>query len=262
MTLGRSLNCLISSLLLFLCPIAIYPQDNVFSKGLNAVKSFFKGDEKDNKEKKEDNSKNTSASKTDEKVRDLKRTVESSGKDYSLEQLYELSLDENLAIPKLGVSRQSIKEYQLVQAKKMVAAGQSIETMRGGEVIIATIPSDDLFYPNDTVLKTNAAKYLKPYIPFLRVPDMYRMLLAMHSDDTGTEAYTDDLTSSRVLAVLEWFKDNAADSDYIIPYAMGASEPLNLNNSINNRAKNRRLEIYLVPGKTMIELAKKGQLKY
>lgn len=249
----KILLCL-SALLFF--PITAHSQSNVFQKGVNAVKEFFKGDKSDTKQ--EDD--------TTPKVTQKKASVGSSkaspSNDYSLEQLYDLSLDENLVVPKLGNARNNIKAYQLTQARKLVAGGQkNVETMRNGEVIVATIASDDLFYPNDTVLKPNAGKHLRPFLQFLNVPDMYRMLLAMHSDDTGTEAYTDVLTSSRVLAVLEWFQQNAASSDYIIPYAMGASEPLRLNNSVNNRMKNRRLEIYLVPGKTMIDLSSKGKLQ-
>lgn len=231
-------------------------QNNVFQKGVTAVKNFFKGN-KNEKEKQDI-------------VPDSVDTVVKKGRksgrkplnvDYTLEQLYELSLDENLSVPVLPDNEKSIiKPHQLVQAKKLVVAGLNVETMRKGEVVIATIQSDELFYPNDTVLKPNAGKQLRPFLQFLKVPDMYRMLLAMHSDDTGTSAYTDALTSKRVIAVLEWFIENSSNSDYIIPYAMGASEPLYLNNSIANRQLNRRLEIYLVPGKTMIDAASSGQL--
>ena len=148
----------------------------------------------------------------------------------------------------------------LAQLFDGTARQHTMTVLRNGEVVIATIQSDELFYPNDTVLKPNAGKQLRPFLQFLKVPDMYRMLLAMHSDDTGTSAYTDALTSKRVIAVLEWFIENSSNSDYIIPYAMGASEPLYLNNSIANRQLNRRLEIYLVPGKTMIDAASSGQL--
>ncbi len=242
------------SVLTFFTPANAQEQnDNAFKKGISAVKGLFKKSDGDN-----------SVSKKNEEAQDdAKKTAGSAAKDYTVEQLYDLSLDENLQVPKIGQSqRKTIKAYQLVQAKKMAAAGIGVETMRSGEVIIATIESDHLFFPNDTVLKPNAGKYLRPFLPYVKTPDMYRMLLAMHSDDTGTEAYTDALTSGRVLSVLEWFQQNAADSDYIIPYAMGASEPLFLNNSIANRAKNRRLEIYLVPGKTMIEMSRKGTLSY
>ena len=231
-------------------------QDNVFQRGITAVKNFFKG----NKDRKEPADSLQNQKEDAPKRKSRKTAVQ---QDYTLEQLYELTLDENLSVPVVPADvKEVVKAYQLVQARKLVAAGYNVETMRGGEVVIATIQSDELFNPNDTVLAPKAGKQLRSFAQFLRVPDMYRMMLVMHSDNTGTAAYTDALTSSRVLAVLDWFESNATDTDYIIPYAMGASEPLFLNNSISNRQRNRRLEIYLVPGKTLIGLASEGRLTY
>ena len=34
------------------------------------------------------------------------------------------------------------------------------------------------------------------------------------------------------------------------------------NNSMSNRERNRRLEVYLVPGKKMLEQAKKGRIVF
>lgn len=233
--------------------------DNVFQRGVTAVKNFFKGN-KDAKETADSVEELNADPSSKAKIKSGKQPVK---RDYTLEQLYELTLDENLAVPVVPQNHKAaVKAYQLVQARKLVAAGYNVETMRNGEVVIATIQSDDLFNPNDTVLASKAGKYLRTFAQFLRVPDMYRMMLVMHSDDTGTAAYTDALTSTRVLAVLDWFETNASNSDYIIPYAMGASEPLFLNNSISNRQRNRRLEIYLVPGKTLLDLAEKGRLTY
>lgn len=178
-----------------------------------------------------------------------------------VESLYDNSLDDNIKIPKLGGQRTKIREYQQIQAKKLKNAGENVETTRNGEVIIATIPCGNLFKPNTAEFKASAGKYLKTYLRFLSEADMWRMLLSMHSDNTGSVAYTDELTTKRVVAVLNWFKKNAATSDYVIPYAMGASDPLVENNSVDNRDKNRRLEIYLVPGRLMIKKASKGILK-
>lgn len=228
-------------------------KDNIFKRGVSAVKDFFK----DEKEKSD-----STAVKDTEPAKPEKETKERqfASREAELQYLYDISLDENVRQPQLGKQKDAVRNYQQVQAKRLVAAGESVETMRGGEVIIATVPSENLFLPNDTVLKASAGKYLRPYLAFLKTRDMYRMLLAMHSDDTGSESYTDALTGRRVLAVLKWFQQNAVESDYVIPYAMGASEPLYENNSYEKRGKNRRLEIYLVPGRTMKKLASDGQL--
>ena len=48
--------------------------------------------------------------------------------------------------------------------------------------------------------------------------------------------------------------------DYVVPYALGETDPIVDNNSVENRKTNRRLEIYLVPEKTMLQQAKKGRI--
>lgn len=226
-------------------PVVAIAQDNVFQRGISAVKNFFKHSD-DGKEKQNRNEENN--------------MVGSSFDDYTAEQLNDLTFEENLRTPSLGKSAETIKKHQLTEARKMIVRGMSVETTRNGEVIIATIPTDRLFSPNDTVLRPKADELLQPFLKYVEVSDMYRILLAVHSDNTGVESYTDNLTRCRVLAVLDWFKDNALNCDYIIPYAMGAIEPLYSNNSMENREKNRRLEIYIIPGKRMIELAEAGQL--
>lgn len=179
------------------------------------------------------------------------------------EDLYDLPFSVNLNSPKLGNQKSKIREFQQRVAKKMISNGHNVETTRNGEVIVATIAASDLFLPNDTVLRPTASKYLSPYTNFLKEADFYHMLLLMHSDNTGSEDYTMRLTEARVLAVFNWLKSKAACSDYVIPYGMGSNDPLSNtpNNSVSNREKNRRLEIYLVPGKTMIKKSSRGQLK-
>jgi outer membrane protein OmpA-like peptidoglycan-associated protein len=87
----------------------------------------------------------------------------------------------------------------------------------------------------------------------------------MHSDNTGSSAYTLNLTRQRVNAIFDWFDENGS-VDYVVPYALGDTEPMvdnNIvvdNNSVENRKRNRRLEIYLVPEKVMLQQAKKGRI--
>jgi outer membrane protein OmpA-like peptidoglycan-associated protein len=138
----------------------------------------------------------------------------------------------------------------------------NVEACRNKEVLVITIPADILFAPNDTELKVGANEYLQPIKRYLRTPDMYRVLLVMHTDNTGSEQYRDELTQSRVDAVFDWFDDSEADTRYLFPYAFGDEMPIVQNTSMDNRAKNRRLEIYLVPGQKMLEQAKKGRIAF
>ena len=138
--------------------------------------------------------------------------------------IYDLSLDENLELPAITNEKHALRvqDYQY-------------DTAEVGKVS------------------------LKPLLAFLKNPGFYKMIMVMHSDNTGSPQYTLDLTRGRVNSVYDWIEDNAS-VDYVVPYALGETSPINDNNSVENRKRNRRLEIYLVPEEVMLEQAKHGNV--
>ena len=166
-----------------------------------------------------------------------------------------LTIEENLEIPELSNKEAiRVRGIQKTEAERLKATkGFKIEMMRNNEVIRVTIPASSLFAPNDTSLHVNADAMLRPLLQCLRTPDYYHVLLVMHSDNTGNDAYTYELTTQRVLAVFDWLDRNGAITDFVVPYAAGSHEPLVPNNSVENRSKNRRLEIYLIPAEAMLK---------
>ena len=174
--------------------------------------------------------------------------------------IYELSLDQNLATPEIkNKLKDAVQDFQYKQAVELIKQNYEVELTRDNEVIIVTIPAERLFASNDTVLAATGPAALKPMLRYLKNSGFYKLLLVMHSDDTGSKAYTVRLTRSRVNAVYDWFDANG-DVDYIVPYALGSNDPLNANDSMEKRRKNRRLEIYIVPNDVMLEQAKRGAI--
>ena len=173
--------------------------------------------------------------------------------------IYDLSLDENLVLPEIKNEKQAdkIQDFQLDMAVAFKKSNYDVEIMRDDEVIVITIPASQLFDANDTVLNQVGEERLKPFLRMLKNPGFYKMLLVMHSDNTGSESYLLNLTRQRVNAIFDWFDENGS-VDYVVPYALGDTDPIVDNNSVENRKRNRRLEIYLVPEKTMLQQAKKG----
>ena len=184
-------------------------------------------------------------------------------------ELDEMTKEELLFSLALGKQAPLIKKFQEKEATRLLnnnynpkKNGCNIETMRSGEVIIITIPTDLLFLPNERTLIDDCNNLLSPIQRYLKTPDFYRVLLVMHTDDTGSETYTDELSLDRVDAVFDWFETHNTNTTYLFPTASGASEPLfgTKNNTVKNRAKNRRLEIYLIPGEEMLRQAKLGRI--
>lgn len=184
-------------------------------------------------------------------------------------ELDEMTKEELLFSLALGKQAPLIKKFQEKEATRLLnnnynpkKNGCNIETMRSGEVIIITIPTDLLFLPNERNLINDCDYLLSPIQRYLKTSDFYRVLLVMHTDDTGSETYTDELSLDRVDAVFDWFETHNTNTTYLFPTASGASEPLSgtKNNTVKNRAKNRRLEIYLIPGEEMLRQAKHGRI--
>lgn len=175
--------------------------------------------------------------------------------------IYELSLDDNLETPAPENERiaERIEEFQYEVAVTLKKQNLEVELMRDNQVIVVTYLASQMFAPNDTVLTQVGKSALAPMLKFIKNPGMYKVLLVMHNDNTGSDEYTFGLSRSRVNAVFDWF-DEEGSVDFVVPYALGATDPIVDNNSIDNRKKNRRLEIYLVPEESLLALAKKGRI--
>lgn len=186
-----------------------------------------------------------------------------------IEELDNLDFIQMLNSVEPGSTSALIQKFQakegttrLLNGKYNPAGECTVEAYRNKEVLLITIPAHLLFAPNQTELSAAAADYLSPLRRYLREPDMYRVMIVMHTDNTGSDQYREQLTADRVNAVFDWFDDSGSDTTYLFSYALGDDMPLKPNDSVENRDKNRRLEIYLVPGKKMVEQAKKGKISF
>ncbi|MCM1076444.1 MAG: OmpA family protein [Bacteroides sp.] len=174
----------------------------------------------------------------------------------------DMELEENIKTPVVGK-----KEHQAVKAH-MVRLGQNlakrnyiVDMMRDDEVVLVTIPSDDLFQPNDTLLRPTAPAKLSPIISLLTDPYLYKVVYAVHTDNTGSPTYNMRLSHQRNSSIYEWLLENVSEDLIVIPYEFGDTDPLSPNDSREGRKENRRLEIFLIPGPKLITSAQKGTLK-
>ncbi len=173
------------------------------------------------------------------------------------------SLDENLLVPAVPQKlHEAVTRHMNSTAKKLAQRKlEKIETLRNGEVIVATIGTDGLFAPNDTIPRKEADELLRPYYNLLNLPGYYKIVMALHTDNTGSEQYTDYLSEARINEIYNLMASHTDNEGQLIPYALGASDPLFPNDSQNNRATNRRLEIFIVPDKLLIEMARTHKLQ-
>lgn len=174
----------------------------------------------------------------------------------------DMELEQNILTPAVGkhehpaVSKH-MKRIGLDLAKK----GYTVDMMRDDEVVVVTLPTDDLFLPNDTLLAPAAPAKFGPVISLLRDPEMFKVVYTVHTDNTGSPQYNMYLSHERNNSIYDWMLTQISEDLIVIPYEMGDSDPIMGNDSRAGRAANRRVEIYLIPGPKMITEAHNETLK-
>lgn len=170
------------------------------------------------------------------------------------------SLAQSIGTSNLSQSAsRSVSRHMESIRKKFEEKGLVTQAVRNNEVIKITIPASDLFGPNETMLKTGADKILGYFRQAVNHPESYRILVAVYADDTGDAQYSTALTKERAMNVaaslrrLATSQNTKPNIDY---YWFGNTEFAVPNTTMTNRAKNRRVEIYLVPEKHIIEASR------
>lgn len=186
-----------------------------------------------------------------------------------IQELNDLDFIDMLNSVETGLTSSLIQKFQSKEGKNKLLNGKynpsgecKVEAFRNKEVLLITIPAHLLFAPNETDLNENADEYLNPIKRYLKDQDMFRVLLVMHTDNTGSAEYREQITLERVNSVYDWFVNSGSNTNYLFSYALADEMPLKPNDSMENRRSNRRLEIYLVPGVKMVEQAKSGRIAF
>lgn len=187
---------------------------------------------------------------------------------YLEEVFMDMDYEPNVATPVVPkAEKAAVRAYVKKMASSLVK-DYVIDLMRNDEVFVVSIPTDDIFLPNDTLLSPYAAKRLDPLLKFMgrQNPMMFKVVYGVHTDDTGSTQYQEDLSHARSNSVYDWLLDNIdsgvlSEDLIIIPFAFGSDDPLQPNDTMKHRAENRRLDMIFIPGPLMIEQAHNGTLK-
>ena len=170
--------------------------------------------------------------------------------------------DNELRTPMVGPKLRSyVRSYMKSVAEGLYRQGYDVETMRDGEVVITVIPTDELFAPNDTALMPAANAKLETFKQFALPENSFKIVIAVHSDDTGSEDYLYDLTECRTVAILDYFEKLGFNMSNVLGFPKGDTDPIAESTSRANRAKNRRLEIFIIPYEELLTQARNSSKK-
>ncbi len=171
-------------------------------------------------------------------------------------------MDLNMTYPAVDKSeRNDVRKYMRNLKKDLVKRNYKAELVRDDEVVVIELPSDALFLPNDTLLWTGrASRLLDPLKSFFSDPDFFKIIISVNTDNTGSEAYNMQLAEARASSMNDWFESNSAPDLVYVSYAWGDQDPIMPNNTRDGRKANRRVELYLIPGPKLIDLAHQKKL--
>lgn len=175
----------------------------------------------------------------------------------------DMDFDQNLMLPKMEKGESAaVKKYMTRKAQELSRKKYAVDLMRNDEVMVVSLPTDGLFLPNDTILMSKPLTSIKKdLLDLTDDPDMYKLVYAIHTDNTGSPVYNQRLSHQRSTSIYDWILDNVSEELIVIPFEMAETKPVEPNNTRAGRAKNRRLELYFIPGPKMIEKARAGSLK-
>lgn len=121
---------------------------------------------------------------------------------------------------------------------------------RNKEVVVVALPCSRIFAANsDTLMLDDADALLHNLLPYAKQPQRLQIVVAVHSDNTGSEEYQLQLTTNRANYICGEIADKCqlGNANNLVPVGLGHSCPLADDESIGNRSRNRRVEIYIVP---------------
>ncbi len=136
-----------------------------------------------------------------------------------------------------------------------------IESVNEGQAIRVTFDSGILFTTNSSTLSSTSQNSLRSFAANLKANSQTDMLIIGHTDNTGSDRINDPLSLNRASSVRSFLSAQGVDSSRMRVDGKGSHEPVADNSTASGRKENRRVEVYIIPNKAMVEAAQNGTLK-
>lgn len=107
------------------------------------------------------------------------------------------------------------------------------------------IPSDVSFDTNRYEIKSNLRPILDRFATTLNQNPVTTVTIIGHTDSTGTDAINNPLSVNRAASTRDYLVARGVATNRIAIDGRGSREPIADNNTLEGRAKNRRVEIFV-----------------
>ena len=125
--------------------------------------------------------------------------------------------------------------------------GTGVSVTRSGNNIVLNMPHDITFESGKDRILSDFGRTLNAVALVLNKYDRTLVTVAGHTDSDGGASYNQDLSERRAGSVAQYLSSRQVNPRRLIVRGYGESRPIASNSSSSGKAKNRRVEIHIVP---------------
>jgi outer membrane protein OmpA-like peptidoglycan-associated protein len=160
-----------------------------------------------------------------------------------------------------GASGAAIGNYMDRQSRELEEDLEGARVERVGEGIKITFDSGILFAVDSYQLKEVSKQNIAELAEILKKYEDTNIMFSGYTDNTGSEAYNQELSEKRAKAVAEYAAFVGVDAERMTIIGYGESDPIASNSTVEGRAQNRRVEVGIWANEELKEAAEKGEIE-
>jgi outer membrane protein OmpA-like peptidoglycan-associated protein len=138
-------------------------------------------------------------------------------------------------------------DEQEAAMRQQLAAVESANIQRNADMLAVTFKADALFDVNSFALKAGAMNEIQRVATVLNQYPQTSILVAGHTDSTGTEVYNQELSERRAMTVKNTLVGQGVSPNRIRTIGFGQGSPVADNSTEAGRQLNRRVVITIQP---------------
>ncbi|WP_291725861.1 OmpA family protein [Bernardetia sp.] len=143
----------------------------------------------------------------------------------------------------IPIPKQLEKYFSRENKEKLIAQkNKLIETSTGKDFEL----EDFIFASNSALLTQKGKENLERIVLFMNENKMLSLQIVAHTDNEGKTNYNQILSEKRAKSVSQFLEGKGIEKTRLIPIGKGESQPKVENTTLENKAKNRRVEFFVI----------------
>ncbi|MDT8440099.1 MAG: OmpA family protein [Desulfuromonadales bacterium] len=131
--------------------------------------------------------------------------------------------------------------------RQSFAASEAANIQRNADLLAVTFKSDMLFDVDSATIKPGAAPEINRVADVLVNYPLTTILIAGHTDSTGSESYNQGLSERRALSVHNALLNQGVAAQRMTTVGYGETQPIADNTTASGRQLNRRVVVTITP---------------